>query len=113
MLLLPPPTEALGATCDAAYSYINSALHFLGSYAHAYHNQGLSVDPGCVLLLLFCHREALGATSDAAYSYINSALHFLAQPAAKDAGAVLEMCMALGQANLGVLKMLSDAHAST
>jgi hypothetical protein len=57
--------------------------------------------------------EALGATSDAAYSYINSALHFLAQPAAKDAGAVLEMCMALGQANLGVLKMLSDAHAST
>lgn len=27
-------------------------------------------------------------------------------------GAVLEMCMALGQANLGVLKMLSDAHAS-
>lgn len=27
------------------------------------------------------------------------------------AGAVLEMCMALGNANLGVLKMLSDAHA--
>lgn len=28
------------------------------------------------------------------------------------AGAVLQMCMDLGQANLGVLKMLSDAHAN-
>lgn len=57
--------------------------------------------------------EALGATSDDAYAYINSALHFLAQPAAKEPGAVLEMCLALGSANLGVLKLLSDAHAST
>jgi hypothetical protein len=29
------------------------------------------------------------------------------------AGAVLKMCMDLGQANLGVLKLLSDAHANT
>jgi hypothetical protein len=57
--------------------------------------------------------EALGATSADAYAYINSALHFLAQPAAKEPGAVLEQCLALGNANLGVLKMLSDAHAKT
>jgi hypothetical protein len=56
--------------------------------------------------------EALGATSRDAYGFINKALHFLAQPVAKEPGAVLEMCMGLGQANLGVLKMLSDAHAS-
>lgn len=64
-----------------------------------------------VPLVFFC-AEALGATSKDAYGFINKALHFLAQPAAKEPGAVLEMCMGLGQANLGVLKMLSDAHAS-
>lgn len=67
----------------------------------------------CSCVVPATYTEALGATSADAYGYINSALHFLAQPAAKEPGAVLEMCMALGQANLGVLKMLSDAHAST
>jgi hypothetical protein len=66
----------------------------------------------CCSHLLLPAVEALGATSKDAYGFINKALHFLAHPSAKEPGNVLEMCMGLGQANLGVLKMLSDAHAS-
>jgi len=60
-------------------------------------------------VLLRCS-EALGSTDPAAYAFINEALYFLGQPAAKDPAAVLEMCLRLGGANLGVMKMLSEGH---
>lgn len=55
--------------------------------------------------------EALGSTSPASYGFINEAFAFLASPASKDPGAVLGMCMKLGEANMGVMKMLSEGHA--
>lgn len=84
--------ESLGETLAGLQEMLVYGLKGMAAYTH--------------------HAEALGATSRDAYGFINKALHFLAQPVAKEPGAVLEMCMGLGQANLGVLKMLSDAHAS-
>jgi hypothetical protein len=64
-----------------------------------------------LLLLLLSFAEALGSTDPAAYAYINEAFAFLGSPAAKDPAAVLGMCMKLGGANFGVMKMLSEGHA--
>jgi hypothetical protein len=105
--------EALGSTDAAAYNYINEAFAFLGSPAAKVDVLAVVVPP--LTLLLLCHvavpAEALGSTDAAAYNYINEAFAFLGSPAAKDPAAVLDMCMKLGGANFGVMKMLSEGHA--
>lgn len=64
-----------------------------------------------VYLPLYLPAEALGSTDPAAYGFVNEAYAFLGSPASKDPAAVLGMCMKLGGANFGVMKMLSEGHA--
>ncbi|KAF8063692.1 hcp [Scenedesmus sp. PABB004] len=85
-----PRREALGATLAGLQEMLAYGLKGMAAYTH--------------------HAEALGKTSGDAYAYINRALSFLASPAAKTPGEVLGMCMALGEANFGVMAMLSDGH---
>ncbi|KAF6254265.1 hybrid-cluster protein [Scenedesmus sp. NREL 46B-D3] len=83
--------ESLGATLAGLQEMLVYGLKGMAAYTH--------------------HAEALGSTDPAAYACINEVYAFLGSPAAKDPAAVLGMCMKLGGANFGVMKMLSEGHS--
>ncbi|WIA21344.1 hypothetical protein OEZ85_000570 [Tetradesmus obliquus] len=83
--------ESLGATLAGLQEMLVYGLKGMAAYTH--------------------HAEALGSTDPAAYGFVNEAYAFLGSPASKDPAAVLGMCMKLGGANFGVMKMLSEGHA--
>lgn len=85
--------EKLGATLTGLQELIVYGLKGTMAYAH--------------------HAEALGYRDPRVYAFCQEALWFLCQPASKDVGKVLEYALRVGECNMIVMEMLSNAHSDT
>eukprot|EP01086_Lenisia_limosa_P003625 TRINITY_DN1823_c0_g1_i2.p1 TRINITY_DN1823_c0_g1~~TRINITY_DN1823_c0_g1_i2.p1 ORF type:complete len:574 (-),score=234.00 TRINITY_DN1823_c0_g1_i2:43-1710(-) len=56
------------------------------------------------------HAQNLGSTDQKVYDFMHETMDFLASPAAEDLNAVLGQALKVGECNLHVMEMLSDAH---